>query len=187
MRLVRARLVWNGRALATPYWDAQPGYRDIHILPEPSHPFGRKGLALATAWQALGQGRARGMIVLDGDVAIDPLDEIAMTAAVESAPDAVHIAPARLFPRSSGRAGWIWAHWGETGEHSDFDPFIRHRAEPITRFSFSYTYLPEFLLRRTDLARWAFPVVDQLMSKAAVGHDIPRLPVPECHPKHLHY
>lgn len=181
------RMAFDGQALRTPGWALQPAYRDLQIVPDPGHPFGRKGLALARGWQLLGKGRATGMIILDGDVAIDPLDEVAMARAIKQAPHAVQIAPARLWPKSSGRPGWIWGHWGPSGEHSDIDPYLRHVTEQVTRFSFCYTYLPAALLELADLPRWTFPYVDQEISRAAVKRGIARELVRDCWPKHLHY
>ena len=178
-RVVEVRVVWHGEAL--PLCPAV--FRDIHIGPEPGYPFGRKGLALAGAWRQLGDG-ADGMLILDGDVAIDPADLLTMRRAIDAEPGAVHTAPARIWPKSARRPDWTWAHWSEAG------PSQQLEVDGVRWFSFCFTYLPRYLLTslcRSGLAGWQFPCVDGSVSRRAQRLGVPVRVVADCWPVHLHY
>lgn len=168
--IVCVRSVWNHTGLPAP---RLPGVRlhELHYGPEPGYPFGRRGLALATAWQQLGAG-ADGMLVLDADVAIDPCDMAAMLKAVRERPEDIHVAPVKLWPASTMRDGWVWGH----------DP-----PGAPTRWTFSFTYLPKALLEGRNLRGWTFPAVDTRLAEQAVRMGIPVRVVADCHPKHMHY
>lgn len=169
-------------------WDRQafplhlPGARmhTLHVSPEAAHPFGRKGLALSSAWDQLATKDASGMLILDGDVAIDLLDLAVMFGSVNTEPGAVHAAPARLWPRSTGRSSWVWSVWDR--EQSQVLPL----APRFTTFCF--TYIPRALIRRCQdkgLALHRFPHVDQFVSAQAVAAGIPIRVVADATPKHL--
>lgn len=180
--VVFVRVVWDRSAL--PF--RMPGTRwfDLHVGPEPGAPFGRKGKAIAAAWRQLATPAAAGMLLLDGDTAVDPADYVAMMDAVEAEPGAVHVAPVRLWPASTQRESWVWGHW-ENGA----GPGQQLEARP-DRFTFGFTYLPRRLLAlaaAAGLARWEFPGVDMRMSQTAARHRIPARLVDGCHPKHMHY
>jgi hypothetical protein len=84
---------------------------DLHVGPEPGYPFGRRGLAIARAWEQLGNRKDAGMLMMDGDVAIDPLDLAAMGDAIAQTPKMVLVGPVRLWPASTMRESWVWGHW----------------------------------------------------------------------------
>jgi hypothetical protein len=176
--LVSVRLDWDRTAIPL----RLPGFHVIHLAPEPSHPFGRKGLALAGAWRQLAQNSPDGMLILDGDVAIDLLDLAAMRAAIHVEPSAVHTAPVRLWPASMHGDSWVWSHW--TGQPSQDD-----QPAPV-RFSFCFTYIPARLIDsavKAGLESWSFPHVDRLLSLHAKKTGIPVRIVAGCTPKHLHF
>jgi hypothetical protein len=176
--LVQVRIDWNDTAIPL----RLPGFHTVHIAPEPAHPFGRKGLALAGAWQQLAQNHADGMLIADGDVAVDLLDLAAMRAAIHVEPRNVHIAPVRLWPVSYSAPSWVWAHW-ETDASQEL-------ADNPRRFSFCFTYLPARLITsclRAGLASWTFPHVDRRVSLQARKDSIPVQVVEGCSPKHLHF
>jgi hypothetical protein len=163
-----------------------PGTRwfDLHIDPTPEHPFGSKGHAFSEAWRVLGNKECAGMLLMDADVSIDPIDYSAMGEAVNAEPAAVHTAPVRLWPASTQRASWIWGHWCDECKQGQ-----QFCAQP-DRFTFSFTYLPRRLLSLADkagLKGWTFPGVDLRMAAVAKRNNIPVRVVPECHPKHMHY
>jgi hypothetical protein len=163
-----------------------PGTRwfDLHVGPEPGWPFGRKGLALDGAWRQLRSRGCAGMLVLDGDVAVDPLDYAAMGGAIHADPRAVHVGPVRLWPASTMRESWAWGHW-RTGA----GPGQEWCEEP-DRWTFGFTFLPRRLLHaagREGLRDWAFPGVDLRMAATAKKWGIPARVVPGCYPKHMHY
>lgn len=157
-------------------------FHHLHIDPAPGAPFGRKGAVMLDAWAQLAGPGFAGMLVLDGDVVIDPADHLAMLRAIERDPAAVWTAPVRIWPVSTQRRGWTWAHWDQQASQAiDLAP---------NWFSFCYTYLPRALLgacRRAGMARWAYPHVDTQVSATAQRARIPAKVVPECWPKHLHY
>lgn len=173
------RADWDRTALAIPL----PGrFHHLHIDPEPGHPFGRKGRQLAAAWRQLAEPHFAGMLILDGDVAIDRADYAAMTAAIVADPGSVITAPVRIWPVSSGRPAWTWAHWAIAASQ-DIEP------APLW-FSFCFTYLPRKLITacaRAGLASWAYPTCDQRVSQCAQSARIPAKIAANCWPKHLHY
>lgn len=157
---------------------------DLHVGPEPGRPFGRRGLAIAGAWAQLGNRECRGMLMMDGDVAIDPLDLAAMGDAIGQDPAMVLVGPVRLWPASTMRPSWVWGHW--TAGPGPTQEMI---TEP-DRWGLGFTYLPRRLLElaaAAGLKQWTFPNVDVRMSDVARRHGIRARVVEDCHPKHLHY
>lgn len=179
--VICVRVIWDRRAVQL---GRLPGrWHDLHLGPEPGHPFGRKGLALSAAWAQLQMSRKEdGMLVMDGDVAADPADIAAMLAAAGGEPGAVHVAPVRLWPASTRRRGWTWAHHrGEPSQEPCEDPVW---------FSFCLTYLPRRLLRACEAAglrRWAFPDCDARVAGCALKEGIPVRVVEGARPCHLNY
>lgn len=194
-RFVFCRLVVDHQAEALHHF-RMPGARwfDLRIGPEPGAPLGRKGRVLDTAWRQLRERGTAGMLLLDGDVAIDPLDFAAMQAAIGADPGIVHVAPARLWPQSTQQDGWAWAHWDEGHGMSQ-----EWSAAP-DRWSFNFTYIPAKVIntasstgieigprKRLKLAEWVFPTVDMKMNQVAKNCGVPARIVEDCFPKHLHY
>lgn len=155
------------------------GFYTLHIAPEPGHPFGRKGLALAGAWRQLSTPAAAGMLILDGDVAADPVDLAAMLAAIHREPESVCTAPARLWPVSTKASGWTWSH----GRHR----FTQEDVDDPDLFGFCFTYLPRPLCELPALARLAYPNVDRTVMLAARRMKIPVRVVRGAHVTHLNY
>lgn len=194
-RFIFCRIIWEHQVEALPHF-RMPGARwfDLHLTPEPGAPFGRKGRALDAAWRQLYEPGTAGMLLLDGDVAIDPLDFAAMQAAIGADPASVHVAPVRLWPQSTQQGDWSWAHWDEGhGLSQDW-------SDTPERWSFNFTYVPAKVLntassagilvsprKRLRLAEWRFPTVDMKMNKVAADCGIKAKIVPDCFPKHLHY
>lgn len=169
-------MVWDRKALPL----CPREFRDVHVQPEPDFPFGRKGRALAGAWKQLGKDAA-GMLILDGDVAVDPRDFAGMMQSVGCDLGVVHTAPARLWPATRGE-DWRWAHW--TDEPSQV------LEEEASSFSFCFTYLPKRLLDacvHRGLAGWQFPHVDVNVSAVARDLGIPVRVATGCRVVHMHY
>ncbi len=155
------------------------GFYPLHIAPEPGWPFGRKGLALAGAWRQLGTPAAAGMLILDGDVAADPLDLAAMLAAIHADPAVIHTAPVRLWPVSTKLDGWVWSHGrGQFTQQDVDDPDL---------FGFSFTYLPRRLIEGAGLDRLTYPGVDRQVMSVAQKMRIPVRLVRGARPVHLNY
>jgi hypothetical protein len=179
------RIIWDAHTVQLPPMRIFGAtIKELHVAPEPAHPFGRKGLALASAWKTLTGPEHAGMLLLDGDVLIDPHDYMMMLVAIHQEPDAVHIGPAKLWPISMGDApGWVWGHcrnaeWSqEPTDNPDF-------------FAFNFTYVPRRVWElsiQKGLKGWVFPGVDRGVSKVAREARIPMRVVKDCHPKHMHY
>jgi hypothetical protein len=178
------RLIWDGHHTWFPLRLAGVNMKELHVVPETAHPFGRKGLALAGAWLQLADDATAGMLILDGDVAIDPWDYVTMYDAIQKEPDAVHIAPVKLWPVSrNGQESWAWAHCrnGQFSQVLERDPDF---------FSFNFTYVPRRVVElaiRAGLKNEQFPNVDRAVSRAARNAGVPMRVVELCQPKHLHY
>jgi hypothetical protein len=184
------RLHWSPPGAAAPwvlpfvrYRDQNLRFFDIHIQPEPGYPAGRKGLMLSGAWQQMGR-EADGMLILDGDVAIDPQICQAMMSAISTDDEAVWTAPVKIWPAGTMREDWVWAHW-EKAPSQVID-------QAANWFSFNFTYLPRRLLDSCDksltgLKSWTYPVVDASVSKHARKLGIPGRVVPDCFPVHMHW
>jgi hypothetical protein len=155
------RIDWDHKAFPL----SLPGVR-LHTLrvdPEPDYPFGRKGRIIQRGWEQLREPGMAGMVILDGDVATDPYQVDEMFAALDSDPKAVWVAPAKIWPQSTRRPRWVWAH--RAGEASQ-----EMATEGITFFSFCFTYLPSALIDRcvkAGMSDWTFPTVDQRVSRVA--------------------
>jgi hypothetical protein len=122
------------------------------------------------------------MLILDGDVVVDPLDIGAMFSAIHSDPESVWTAPVRIWPVSTHRQDWVWAHWDESASQvNDENP---------RWFSFCFTYLPGELLNaaiKKGMKGWTWPRVDSTLSKAAQQRGIKVRVVENCWPKHMHW
>ena len=155
----------------------------LHVAPEPAYPFGRKGLAIARTWQQLAAPDCAGMLVLDGDVVIDPRDWDLMLAAAGKRPGIVHTAPVRLWPVSTHKDGWVWGHG--RGQYSSDD--VR---DGIDTFTFCFTYLPRALIERcieAGLDEWQYPAVDRSVVREARAAGLTVNVVRDCQPKHINY
>lgn len=188
--LVQARFAWMGNVPAA----ALPcmGFTVYPVMSEPGWPTGRKGLVMSRIWQ---DADARGMVILDADVAIDPLDYAQMLRHIASDPDAVWAAPVRLWPGASGFPQWIWGHRKWLGDQElDNDTTIRLWQEDTDNpdmFTFCFTYLPALLLDKaiaSGLADWVFPHVAENVWQVARSNGIPvRVVRGGCSPRHLNY
>ena len=186
-QVVCVRVTWNGSAPPLPplWWrDGDYIYRakffPIDVHPTIDDPVGRKGYALARAWQTL-RGDTDGMLILDGDVIIDPTHLAAMMGCIDSDPGCVWTAPVKIWPVSTHRRDWVWAHW-ETKASQEIDEHPRW-------FSFCFTYLPRPLIDaaiRSGLRSWVYPKVDSNVARAAQRMGITARTVP-CFPIHTHW
>lgn len=124
------------------------------------------------------------MLLLDGDVAIDPLDFDRMLRAIESNPLAVNTAPVILWPVSTHTEGWVWGH-GRNGRYTAVD-----YSENLDVFTFCFTYLPRALIEyciEDGMDTWKFPDVDRLVCEAARDTGVKVNLVRSVSPKHLNY
>lgn len=109
-----------------------------------------------------------------------------MWMAIKRAPDLVHCSVHKLWPASTMREDWVYAHGRTVGGIHQLSQKLEPRAD---WFALGLTYTPARLL---DLAaphmiNWVFGQVDSGLSAVALQHGIPAFPVPRCRPKHLHF
>jgi hypothetical protein len=156
----------------------------LHISPSADYPFGEKGKVLAGAWKQLDPDNIMdGMLILDGDVAIEPIDLKNMLAAINDHDHMVVVAPARIWPISTKRKEWSWAHWGKA-------PSQVIETENVRWFTFNFTYLPRKVIEQAisdGLYAWTFPGVDKRFSDAAFRAGVPIYVAEDVQPKHLHF
>jgi hypothetical protein len=179
LQLVTIRTIWNNQKLNLP---SMYGFRDIHMNSSDEYPVGRKGHVLARTWEQLADPETAGMLILDGDVAVDPLDCGAMGDAIKAHPEIVHVAPIRLWPASTHLETWVWGHgWGQ---------YSQGWTKKINWFTFGFTYLPARLIVlaiTAGLADWHYPNVDKRVCAVANTHGIEVKLVNDCHPKHCNF
>lgn len=109
-----------------------------------------------------------------------------MTAAIERAPDFVHVSVHKLWPASTMRPDWVWAH----GKVDGLMHVLSQKMEPRADwFALGFTYTPGRLLDLAEphMFQWVFGQVDSGLSAVALQNRIPAFPVPKCRPKHLHF
>lgn len=178
--VIMIRLIWDRTALPGL---CPPGFYATHVIPSDEFPYGRKGLVVASAWEQLQSPAIAGLVILDGDVAIDPQDRRAMLDAVEEEPKVVHVAPVRLWPVSTKAPGWVWGH-GKGGlfnqqDHDDPD-----------MFGFGFTYLPRRLMTAciaAGMEEWTYPGVDRRTANQARKMKLPVRVVRGASPKHINF
>jgi hypothetical protein len=179
--IICVRINWHETAASIPV----PGqFYTLHVSPTNEFPFGEKGKALAGAWKQLNPNNVMdGMLILDGDVAIEPIDMTNMLTAIHHHDKMVVVAPARIWPISTKRKQWSWAHWSDK-------PSQIMETENIHWFSFNFTYLPKKLIDQAlhdGLVSWTYPRVDMHFSETAVRVKIPVYVAEHVYPKHLHF
>jgi hypothetical protein len=182
MAFIFVRVIWDAHPVKFPLRLHQVRINELHVSPETAYPFGRKGLVLESGWKQLSDPDSQGLLILDGDVMIDPQDFENMRCAIEADPDCVWVAPARIWPVSTGKPRWTWGHWKD-------QPSTEWCDNPEW-FAFNFTYLPAALMTaaiKDSLRLWQFPKVDMNMSRTARKQGIKVRVVPDCAPKHMHY
>jgi len=179
-QIICVRENWNNTAFSVPI----PGnFHILHINPTAEHPFGERGKVLAGAWKQLSNDTMDGMLTLDGDVVIEPCDLTNMLAAIHEHDKMVVVAPARIWPKSTKRKGWVWAHWSTEASQV-------METENIRRFTFNFTYLPRRVIEQAledGLVDWKYPNVDTRMADAAVRAGVPVYVAQNVLPKHLNF
>ena len=178
------RVIWDAHQVKFPLRISGFPMKELHVAPENGAPFGRKGLALASGWKQLAKPDTAGLLILDGDVVIDPHDMQMMYVAMHKDRDAVHIGPAKLWPITMGDApGWVWGHCrnAEWSQVMTLDPDF---------FAFNFTYIPRRVIELAiakGLRGKVFPEVDRHVSRMARESGTRMHVVEDCHPKHMHY
>lgn len=178
--IVCIRENWDDTALKIPL----PGnFFTLNIRPSAEYPFGEKGKAIAGAWRQLSNNHVDGMLMLDGDVVIEPVDLSNMMAAIHTHDKMVVIAPARIWPKSTKRKRWVWAHWSSEASQD-------METENIRWFTFNFTYLPRKVIEQAvedGLSTWTYPSVDKRMSDSAAKAGVPVFVAENVLPKHLNF
>lgn len=162
-----------------------PGYHEVMVRQSERFPFGRKGNVIAGLWASLERTGTDGIVINDNDVIIDPHDHRTMMIAIQADPLAVHTAPVKLWPKSTGDRSWAWSHGDNQGTRSQVD------SDDPTWFGFGFTYLPAKLLDASvaaGLPQWSYPWVDTKVGEMARSMEI-RVHVVRngCNPKHINF
>lgn len=158
----------------------------LRVSPEPEHPRGRKARHMADYWRRARAEGAQGVLWQDPDIVLDPDIMAAMRRQVELAPEAIHVSVHKLWPASTMRDDWVWAHGLMKGE----TPVMSQRLESYAAwFALGFTYTPARLL---DLAlphmpAWVFGQVDSGLGAVARQHAIPAHAAGRVRPVHLHF
>ena len=179
--IIMVRVNWDNSALNIP----TPGkFHNLHVNPSVDYPFGEKGRAIAGAWKQLNaDNKMDGMLILDGDVVIEPTDLVNMLQAIHHHDKMVVVAPTRIWPKSTKRKDWSWAHWSK-------EPNQTLETKNIRWFSFNFTYLPKKVIEQAmqdGLATWMYPRCDMRMSDAAFNAGVPVFVAEAVQPKHLNF
>lgn len=190
INLICVKVAWRGQTVAS----LDQPFHLIEVNPEPAHPKGRKGLVLASAWRQMATEQDVGMLIVDGDVVIEPTDLNAMIGHVLSDTAAVWTAPTRLWPRSTHLPSWVWGHRKEPPPNASADDAIRLWQTDVDDpdwFTFCFTYLPRRLVEAAvadGLKDWHYPYVDLNMHRLAKRVGVPvRVVRGDCHPKHVNF
>jgi hypothetical protein len=158
----------------------------LDIWPEIGFPKGREALCLSQLWKKLRDTDIPGVLLLGCDVAADPDDYEAISAAAFVEPLMVHTGMVKLWPASTGRAEWMWSHrGGKLGnpEATQLDIIFP------TYFSLGFLYVPRRLMDLCFPAHdnWAHGQMDVGMSEIALQNRIRTRVVYGATPKHLHF
>jgi hypothetical protein len=190
--IISVRVCWNGEAV--PLRLANRFYT-VNIVPTADWPFGQRGKYMARAWEQLNAGpetyghepvSADGMLLLDGDVAIDPWDLQCMGEAISEEPKAVHVAPMKLWPISTRASDWVWGHGLDRFKQNEPDD-----DRDCNLFTFGFTYLPKALIKQCisrGMENWVYPDVDtEVCITAMLMKNLKVNIVYACTPKHLNF
>lgn len=191
INLICVKLVWDGYSIAS----MTTPFHKIRIDPETEHPKGRKGLVIANAWRQMHGPTDAGMVILDGDVAVEPTDLQAMIGHVITDREAVWVAPAKIWPKSTHLPSWVWGHRKPAPDGMSPEKIIQYWQQDIDDpewFTFCFTYLPKSLLEaainKHGMKKWHYPNVDKNMHEIAteLGYRV-RVVRGDCHPKHINF
>jgi hypothetical protein len=196
INLICIKIIWMGasekkRKIAS--MDAP--FHDIAVFPEPEHPKGRKGLTISRAWEQMHGPDDAGLLILDGDVAIDPVDLNTMVQHVASDREAVWTAPVKLWPKSTHLASWVWGHRkpppaGMTSQ-DDVIRLWQTDVDDPRWWTFNFTYIPRSLVKyaqKAGLETWHYPNVDKNFHELAteLKYQV-KVVRGDCHPRHINF
>lgn len=190
VNLICVKVAWRGQTVAS----LEQPFHLIEVNPEPAHPKGRKGLVLASAWRQMANDKDVGMLIVDGDVVIEPTDLSTMIGHVLSDVRAVWTAPTRLWPRSTHLPSWVWGHRREPLPDASPEDTMRLWQTDVDDpdwFTFCFTFLPRRLVEAAvadGLKDWHYPYVDLNMHRLAKRVGVPvRVVRGDCNPKHVNF
>jgi hypothetical protein len=122
-------------------------------------------------------------VIIEWDLAVSFEDKGRFTALCEADPHGVHVAPYRLYPRSTGLREPVWAH---RMPHR-LPPWITEADQECIWFSFGLVYLPHMIVTRY-LATGPEVTGDALFSQWHHAQGLSPVPVHwNVRPVHLHY
>jgi hypothetical protein len=124
-----------------------------------------------------------GTVIAEWDIAFSPEDRARFDQACGADPERVHVAPYRLYPRSTNLPEPVWAH----RRAGCLPPWIGEDEPVCDLFGFGLVYLPAAVVRRY-LSTGPEVTGDAIFSQW--HHDAGLGPVPvhwDVRPVHLHY
>jgi hypothetical protein len=122
-------------------------------------------------------------VIAEWDIAFGLEDRALFDVAIAADPQRVHVAPYRLYPRSTNLPEPVWAH----RMAGRLPPWIAEHESVCDLFSFGLVYLPAAIVRRYLATR---PEVTGDAIFSQWHHDAGLGPVPvhwDVRPVHLHY
>lgn len=181
MRIPIAQSQWcNYRVISL------PATYVLDIWPSDAYPKGDEARQIAWMWVvARGQGHP-GLLLLGCDVAADPDDLDAMTAAVAARPGDLHTGLVKLWPESTGRNTFMWSHrQGTIG----MPVVTSDESGQVSYVSLGFLWVPGRLLDLVSplMGPWQHGETDVRLSEIALSAGIPAYIVSDCRPKHLHF
>ncbi len=191
INLICIKVLWEG---APRIQSLDSPFHDVLVRREVEHPKGRKGLTLARAWEQMSGPDDAGMLILDGDVVIDPVDLNTMIMHVASDRGSVWVAPTKLWPVSTHLPSWVWGHRKippEGMSQGDVMKLWQTDVEDPDYYTFCLSFLPRFLVETAideGLKEWHYPNVDKNMHELTkkLGISV-RVVRGDCHPTHVNW
>jgi len=158
----------------------------LRVIPEPDAPRGRKASLMASYWVRAKADGAAGVLWQDPDIVCDPDDIAAMHEAIAMHPARVLVGVHKLWPASTMRDDWVWAHGRMNGTMPHMSQNLATNAE---WFALGLTWTPRRLLDYAlpHMPAWQFGQVDAGLGAVARQQGIAGLAVTGARPKHLHF
>lgn len=160
--------------------------RVLGVRPAVGRPKGYKGEAMADAWAACRPAGAAGILWMDPDIVADLGDLETMHECIAQIPEAVWVAPHKLWPASTGRQEWVWGHGPWAGTAPGMTQDLERRPG---WFAMGFTFTPAELLDLAwaDLRVWEYGMIDMGLSRYAREAGIPIKVAYGACPRHVHF
>lgn len=194
INLICIKVLWEGSGEKRKVASLNAPFHDVLIRQEPEHPKGRKGLTISRAWEQMHGPDDSGLLILDGDVAIDPVCLNTMVQHIASDREAVWTAPVKLWPKSTHLPSWVWGHRKPPPPDMKQEDIIRYWQMDVDDprwWTFNFVYIPRSLVKAAQehgLETWHYPNVDKNFHELATELNYRvRVVRGDCHPVHINF